>query len=66
MLVRKCDKCGACYDPYIGKRECNNANGIMLIDKDLAGEYYIRGTSDLCEACMRELHRWFDGDGGEG
>ena len=59
MLARKCDRCNALYEHYIGAtlfKKDDKANGLMLLDKDLQQKYYERKFYDLCPKCMAELN----------
>lgn len=65
MLARKCDRCGALYEHYVGQKlfkEDEKANGLVLLDKDLKQQYYERNFYDLCPKCMTELNRFLKAD----
>lgn len=69
--AKKCDRCGKLHEHYDGRREFKNseqANGVILIDRDLDNKYWTRKTYDFCPDCMRKaphsyqyerrLHYW--------
>lgn len=58
MRAMKCDRCGKLYEQYDGCKtfkNTENANAIILIDKDLDKKYWTREIYDLCPDCMREF-----------
>lgn len=60
-LAKKCDRCGKFHEYYDGCKEFKNseeANGVILIDRDLNNKYYTRKSYDLCPDCMRKLERF--------
>lgn len=48
--AKKCDKCGAYYEPY--------RTNIIIITKDLVSSDGL----DLCPDCMNTLKLWFNND----
>ncbi len=55
MRAKKCDRCGKLYEHYDGSKnfkENGNANGLILIDRDLDNKYWSRKDYDLCPECM--------------
>ncbi len=63
MLAKKCDRCGALYEHYTGKSSgfADNANALMLMDRDLQEKYRERETFDLCPGCMEQLEAFLHG-----
>lgn len=58
MRAKKCDRCGKLYEHYDGCKDFKsngNANGVLLIDRDLENKYYGRKDYDLCPDCMNGL-----------
>lgn len=57
MRAKKCDRCGKLYEHYDGdgKKKTKNANGLILIDRDLDKKYWSRSNYDLCPECMVQL-----------
>ena len=56
--AKKCDRCGKLHEHYDGVREFKNseqANGVILIDRDLDNKYWPRKSYDFCPDCMRKL-----------
>ena len=49
------------YDGCKTFKNTENANAIILIDKDLDKEYWSRETYDLCPDCMREFEDFLKG-----
>ena len=63
MQAMKCDRCGKFYDYYAGSKtfkDTEKANGIMLIDRNLARDCYNRRIYDLCPECMREFKKFLE------
>ncbi len=55
MLARKCDRCGTLYEHYAGKNLFEGdeeANGVVLVDRNLKQQYFEGITYDLCPKCM--------------
>ncbi|RJW41964.1 hypothetical protein [Anaerobutyricum hallii] len=57
MRAKKCDRCGKLYEHYDGnkKKGTKDANGLLLIDRDLDKKYWSRSDYDLCPECMVQL-----------
>lgn len=58
MRAMKCDRCCKLYEHYDGGKEFKdgeNANGLILFDRDLDGNHRYRMTYDLCPECMKGL-----------
>lgn len=56
--AKKCDRCGKLHEHYDGGREFKNseqANAVILIDRDLNNKYWNRKSYDFCPDCMRKL-----------
>lgn len=60
MIVRKCDRCGKCYEPYRdnGKHTiAKDVNGIAFVNIDIKGNYTGRSIDgyDLCPECLKAV-----------
>ena len=64
--AKKCDRCGKLHEHYDGVREFKNseqANGVILIDRDLDNKYWVRKSYDFCPDCMRKLETFIKNEG---
>lgn len=62
MRARKCDRCGKLYEHFTGlKKNKENANAIITIDKDLEEKYWSRKSYDFCPECMNEFIKFLGG-----
>lgn len=58
MLARKCDRCGALYEPKCHDIRGHRVNGIVLIDRDLNNMTNYMSYIDLCPICLAKLAVW--------
>lgn len=58
--AKKCDRCGVFYESYNVKEHDKNTNGFMALNIDLRGGYSFHKAQDLCPACNKSLHDWFE------
>lgn len=59
--AKKCDRCGKLHEHYDGGREFENseqANAVILIDRDLDNKYWTRKSYDFCPDCMRKFEKF--------
>lgn len=59
--AKKCDRCGKLHEHYDGGREFKNseqANGVILIDRNLDYKCRTRKSYDFCPDCMRKLEKF--------
>lgn len=57
-IAKKCDRCGALYEPYGFKHSKSNGICPVFIGKDASVFYYTE--KDLCPECMGEFQRLTD------
>lgn len=63
MRAKKCDRCYKLYEHYDGSKEFENteeANAVILIDRDLDNKYWTRKSFDLCLNCMEKLETFIE------
>jgi hypothetical protein len=64
-IARKCDRCGALYEPYrTAVKELNglsHSNGFTFAERNLGGLDACTETQcrDLCPDCFESLLAWF-------
>ena len=61
MKAKKCDRCGSFYEPYGKMQNPKNASGIMLINIDENGKYWVNPITDMCPDCMKQLYDFLGG-----
>ena len=58
-VAKKCDRCGKFYEYYAGRntefKKSGKSNGLVLLDYDTKGGYWVNKSYDLCPECMRKL-----------
>lgn len=52
MQARKCDRCGAYYDPYNKSKRANGFMFLNIVDQ----AYETHKPIDLCPSCMDDLY----------
>ena len=62
MIVKKCDRCGKCYDEYNTTNNAKKINGLAFLNIDNKQRYYTHGPYDLCASCSTELIKWFNNE----
>lgn len=55
MLAKKCDICGALYEPYNERIDPCNPSGFMLVNVCADGSYYESDIADCCPKCMAAI-----------
>ena len=58
MIAKKCDRCGAFYEPYNVERNKKETNGIIRVNIDEVGQYYSHEPIDLCISCKDSFEKW--------
>lgn len=58
--AKKCDYCGALYEPYNARNDSSKTNAIMLLNIDMRGQYYSHGPYDCCPKCMESIRNHID------
>ena len=64
MLARKCDRCGAFYEPYNGEelfQDGEMANNVKFRNF-YNDRYYYMKTYDLCPKCMELMQRFINNE----
>lgn len=57
-LVKKCDRCGATYEPYNQKQNAELINGILTLNIDMRQNYFTNTIIDLCPDCCEKFNMW--------
>lgn len=58
MMIRRCDRCGAAYEPKSLTIDCFDVNAIMTIECDMADQWANCDIYDLCPDCLADFARW--------
>lgn len=61
MIAKKCDKCGAFYVCYNMRNNSEKPNGFQFLSLDESGQYFSYKAKDLCQDCLNELLKWWNG-----
>lgn len=53
--AKKCDICGKFYELYNTEDDENKVNGLMLLNIDESGKYFVHKAIDCCPTCMETI-----------
>ena len=58
MTVKKCDRCGAIYEPQKYETDEHNISSCLRISKQYSYSSAKEEMYDLCPACTKSLEKW--------
>lgn len=57
-VIKKCEICGSCYEPYNVKQDKENTNGYMFVNVNTNESYYMGDIKTCCPTCMTTIRRF--------